>query len=72
MTPAPSSAVLDPGPVPGGSAAVIGGGWVLMVDAAIELAVHIVQKAAQLVASTDTLVITSPQRASVKETEKTR
>jgi hypothetical protein len=43
-----------------------------MVDAAIELAVHIVQKAAQLVASTDTLVITSPQRASVKETEKTR
>ncbi len=36
MAPAPSSEVLDPKPGPGGSAAVIGSGWVPMTDPAID------------------------------------
>jgi hypothetical protein len=55
MVQAPSSAVLAPRPGPGGSAAAIGGGWVLMVDAVIELAVHICQKAEQAVGLIATL-----------------
>jgi hypothetical protein len=43
MAPALSSVVRHPGPGPGGSAAVIGGGWVLMVDPLIKPAAHIVQ-----------------------------
>jgi len=35
MAPAPSSAGRHPGPEPGGSAAVIGGGWVPVADPAI-------------------------------------
>jgi hypothetical protein len=50
----PSSAVLAPKPGPAGSAAVIGGGWVLMADPVIELAAHIVQKAEQVAAMTST------------------
>jgi hypothetical protein len=38
----------------GGSAVVIGGGWALMADAAIELAVHIDQKAEPVAALTAT------------------
>jgi hypothetical protein len=43
MDPALSSALLDPRRELDGSAAVIGGGCVLMVDPLIEPAAHIVQ-----------------------------
>jgi hypothetical protein len=49
--------VLAPKPGPGGSTAAIGGGSVLMVDAVIELAVHICQKAEQVAAG---LIATLP------------
>jgi hypothetical protein len=55
----PSSIMLAPSPGPGSSAAVIGGGWVLMVDAAIELAVRICPKAEQVAELTATLKIRS-------------
>jgi len=40
--------VLGPRPGPSGRAAVIGGGWVLMVDAAIQLPIRICPKAEQV------------------------
>jgi hypothetical protein len=52
MEAAPNSAMLALRPGPGSSAAVIGGGLVLMADPGIELAAHIVQKVARVVAET--------------------
>jgi hypothetical protein len=46
----------------GGSAVVIGGGWALMVDAAIELAVHIGPKAEQVAELNAKLARTCPQK----------
>ena len=67
MDPAPSSALLAPRPGRGGSGAVTGGGWVLMVDSVIGFAFHVGPKAQQVAALIGTPAITGPKKQSDEE-----